>query len=106
MEISKPDTMRWGKILQRIHVALIHTIANSLLTEGMYTMNCTKTDTYDLLFRDYPDVVSISQLSQMLGISDKTAYRLLKGNQIPHFKIGRSYRIPKLNILNYISVSP
>ena len=36
---------------------------------------------------------------------NKTAYRLLKENQIAHFKIGRSYRIPKLNILNYISVN-
>lgn len=72
----------------------------------MGNMPCTKESAYDLLFKDYPDVVSIPQLSQMLSISNKTAYRLLKENQIPHFKIGRSYRIPKLNILNYISVNP
>lgn len=67
-------------------------------------MHCTNESAYDLLFKDFPDVVSTAQLSQMLSISDKTAYRLLKENQIPHFKIGRTYRIPKLNILNFISV--
>lgn len=71
----------------------------------MGNMPFTKESAYDLLFKDYPDLVSIPQLSQMLSISNKTAYRLLKENQIPHFKIGRSYRIPKLNILNYISVN-
>ena len=67
-------------------------------------MAYTKKDAYCLMFKEYPDVVSIAQLSQMLGISEKTAYRLLKENQIEHFKIGRSYRIPKLNVLSYMSV--
>ena len=67
-------------------------------------MAYTKKDAYCLMFKEYPDVVSITQLSQMLGISEKTAYRLLKENQIEHFKIGRSYRIPKLNVLSYMSV--
>lgn len=67
-------------------------------------MAYSKKDAYCLMFKEYPDVVSIAQLSQMLGISEKTAYRLLKENQIEHFKIGRSYRIPKLNVLSYMSV--
>lgn len=66
-------------------------------------MAYTKKDAYALVFKEYPDVVSISQLSQMLCISEKTAYRLLKDNQIEHFKIGRTYRIPKLNVLIYMS---
>lgn len=60
-------------------------------------------DAYNMVFTEYPDVVSITQLSQMLGISEKTAYRLLKEKQIAHFKIGRAYRIPKLNILDYMA---
>ncbi|MBD8925301.1 MAG: DNA-binding protein [[Eubacterium] rectale] len=57
------------------------------------------------MFREYPDVVSISQLSQMLCISEKTAYRLLKENKIEYFKIGRTYRIPKISVLAYMSVN-
>lgn len=67
-------------------------------------MAYSKKDAYILMFKEYPDVVSITQLSQMLCISEKTAYRLLKDNQIEHFKIGRTYRIPKLNVLSYMSV--
>ena len=34
---------------------------------------------YKLLFTDYPDVVNVQQMCEMLGgICDKTAYRLLQ----------------------------
>lgn len=68
-------------------------------------MNNGKKDAYALIFREYPDVVSISQMSEMLCISEKTAYRLLKDNKIEHFKIGRAYRIPKINVLSFMSMS-
>lgn len=30
------------------------------------------------IFADYPDIVTVEELSTMLGISTKTAYKLLK----------------------------
>ncbi|WP_425539878.1 helix-turn-helix domain-containing protein [Microaceticoccus formicicus] len=63
-----------------------------------------KKDTYLLMFKKYPDVVDVEQMSEMIGISTKTAYKLLRENKIKHFKIGRTYKIPKLNILLYINV--
>lgn len=68
-------------------------------------MTHVKKDAYALIFREYPDVVSISQLSQMLCVCEKTAYRLLKDNKIEHFKIGRTYRIPKINVIAYMTVN-
>jgi excisionase family DNA binding protein len=60
-------------------------------------------EAYKLIFRDYPDVVSVEQMCEMLGgISAKTGYRLLRQNQIKHFKIGRTYKIPKLHIFEYL----
>ena len=50
-----------------------------------------------MIFKEYPDVVSVTQMSKMLGISEKSAYRLLKKNCIEHFKVGRTYKIPKLH---------
>ena len=39
-------------------------------------------EVYGLMFRNYPDVVNIEQLCEMLGgISTKTGYRLLKAAQ-------------------------
>ena len=64
----------------------------------------TKKDTYLVMFKEYPDVVDVEQMSEMIGISTKTAYKLLRENKIEHFKIGRTYKIPKLNILLYINV--
>ncbi|MBU5445531.1 helix-turn-helix domain-containing protein [Paenibacillus sp. MSJ-34] len=55
------------------------------------------------MFQNYPDVVNVTQMCEMLGgISTKTAYKLLQANQIEHFKIGRAYKIPKINILLYL----
>ena len=60
---------------------------------------------YKLLFTEYPDVVNVEQMCEMLGgICDKTAYRLLKSGEIKSFIVGRHYRIPKLNILEYLEL--
>ena len=60
---------------------------------------------YKLLFTEYPDVVNVEQMCEMLGgICDKTAYRLLKFGEIKSFIVGRHYRIPKLNILEYLEL--
>lgn len=60
--------------------------------------------TYSAVFKDYPDVVTVEQMSEMLGISTKTAYKLLNDDCIKHFKIGRIFKIPKYNILIYLGL--
>ena len=64
----------------------------------------TGREAYRIMFRDYPDVVNVNQMSKMMGISDKTAYALLRDNKIEHFKVGRTYKIPKIHILSYLRV--
>ena len=64
----------------------------------------TGREAYRIMFRDYPDIVNVNQMSKMLGISDKTAYALLRDNKIEHFKVGRTYKIPKIYILSYLRV--
>ena len=48
--------------------------------------------------------MTVEQMSEMLGISTKTAYKLLKENKIKHFMIGRIYKIPKYYILTYLEL--
>lgn len=55
------------------------------------------------IFRKYPDLVDVNQLCRMLNISSKTAYRMLKAGTIQSFRIGHSYRIPKIHVINYLS---
>lgn len=64
----------------------------------------SKSDTYSLMFRGYPDVVNVKQLCEMLRVSTKTACRLLRENKIEHFRIGRIYKIPKIHVLKYLKV--
>lgn len=58
--------------------------------------------TKDSVFKDFPDVVNIKQFQEMMGVSKKTAYGILKEGEIAFRKIGREYRIPKINIINYL----
>lgn len=57
------------------------------------------------IFSDYPDVVSVKQLAEMLGISTKTAYKLVKEKEIKSIMIGNVYKIPKIFILEYLGIS-
>lgn len=57
----------------------------------------------DDIFDNYPDVVTFEQLCKMLGNIGKTlAYRLLRSNEIKSFKCGRSYRILKSQVIEYL----
>ena len=55
------------------------------------------------IFKDYPDIVEISQLMEMLNISKYSAYKLVTENKIKHLVIGRKYRIPKIYVIEYIN---
>ena len=55
------------------------------------------------MFRDYPDVVSVEQLQKMLNIGKNTAYELLKEKKIISIRIGRVHKIPKANVIKYLT---
>lgn len=53
------------------------------------------------MFTSYPDLLTIVQLKEMLGIGITLAYRLIRDNTIKALKIGREYKIPKANVISY-----
>lgn len=56
-------------------------------------------------FEDYPDLVNIEQMCEMLGnISKKSGYKLLKEKKIKSIIIARRYKIPKIYILEYLGM--
>lgn len=58
---------------------------------------------YLKMFANYPDIIDIEEMRNMLaGISRTLAYGLIKENEIKAMKIGRQYKIPKANIISYI----
>lgn len=61
-------------------------------------------DAYRLMLRNYPGIMNIQQMSELLGISIKTGYKLLQDGKIACIKVGRSYRIPKSNVFSYLKI--
>ena len=56
------------------------------------------------MFENYPDVVEVDTLCKMLGgISRKTAYHLLTSQKIKSIRIGRTYKIPKVCVIEYLT---
>lgn len=56
-----------------------------------------------MMFPDYPDIVTVRQLTKMLGISRALAYDLINDGEIQAVMIGKSYKIPKVNVINYVT---
>ena len=54
------------------------------------------------VFKEYPDILDVKQVGALLGVSTKTVYRLLRSGTIDSVKIGREFRVPKVNVLKYV----
>ena len=59
---------------------------------------------YKTVLKDYPDVLTIKQMCDALGISTKTGYKLLKNNEIASIKVGKKYRIAKAHLLKFLNI--
>ena len=57
------------------------------------------------MFTKYPDVVTVEQLCAMLNVGKNTAYDLIKQDIIRSVKIGRTYKIPKINVIKYLKTA-
>lgn len=54
------------------------------------------------LFKEYPDVLTVSDLQRALGIGKTAAYGLLENKRIQSFRIGRVYKILKNALIGYV----
>ena len=59
---------------------------------------------YALMLKSYPDILNIHELCEVLQISTKTGYKLLREGKISSVKVGRIYRIPKVSLLSYMKI--
>ena len=67
-------------------------------------MEISPQDVYRVVFRGYPDVLDVKQVSEMLGVCKKTVYKLAADGSLPMLKVGRQYRITKVNVLKYMKM--
>ncbi len=58
---------------------------------------------YDSIFTEYPDVVSIDELQEMLKIGRNSAYSMLNDGSIKAGRVGKRFIIPKMSVINYLN---
>ena len=70
-------------------------------------MDCKEIrEMYKLMFAEYPDIVTVKDLQTMLGISRHAAYDLLGEGEISCIRLGNAYKIPKINVIDYVLKCP
>ena len=57
------------------------------------------------LFEEYPELVSVSDLMNMLSIGRVLAYKLITDKKVKAVKIGREYKIVKNSVISLIQRS-
>ena len=54
------------------------------------------------MFSEYPDVVKVDELMDMLHVGRNKAYELLNTNEIQSIRIGSKHIIPKYRVIEFI----
>ena len=54
-----------------------------------------------LSLKNYPDVLTVQQVAEILNVSRRSVYKILDNNLKPYRKIGRIYRISKQSLIEY-----
>ena len=54
------------------------------------------------MFKEFPDVLTVKDLAEMLKIGRNSAYDLIKTNQIHSIKVKSQIRIPKQSVIDYL----
>ncbi len=52
--------------------------------------------------RTYPDALTVKEVAEILRVSTKTVYKLIKENEIPAVKVGREQRIAKAQLITFL----
>ena len=57
------------------------------------------------MFKKYPDILTIPQVAEALGIGKKAAYALVNNHLIPALHAGNKYLVPKKGLQDYIETA-
>ena len=58
-----------------------------------------------LLFEKYSDLLTIGDMQNALGIGRTLAYRLINDGHIGHIRVGKSIKVPKKLLIEYVEAS-
>lgn len=55
------------------------------------------------MLKDYPDVLTVAQVAEVLGVCEKTVYRLVRSKAIGSRRIGRIIKVPRVCVSDYLN---
>lgn len=55
------------------------------------------------MFQEYPDIVSVPEVMEMLHLSKNTVYELIHSNSIKTVKARKRFIITKQNVINFVN---
>ena len=79
----------------------LYTIYKNIIKEMCNTMEKLQIKEIEVL-KQYNDVLTFKELKEVLNFGKNKIYKLLQNGEIPSTKIGRDYRILKINVINYL----
>lgn len=54
------------------------------------------------MLEQYEDVLTVRELQEILNIGRNSAYALMQSGDIPSFRVGKKWRVPKDAVLHYL----
>lgn len=57
---------------------------------------------WEEILQEYPDLLTLDQLCDILHVGRKSGRQLLSSGEIPYMKIGKYFRIPKIYIIDFL----
>lgn len=54
------------------------------------------------MLKKYPDILTVAQVAEALGIGKKAAYRLVNDHKLGHIRIGKTIKVPKYCLVEYL----
>ena len=56
-----------------------------------------------MILEQYPDILTVEELCEVLDIGANAAYQMLNDGSLPAFRIGRRWKIPKESVKEFIN---
>lgn len=88
-----------GSIIYRIFRICIEWPCHCHLCKFFRLGRCTG------IFQNYPDVLTIAQVAQALGIGRKAAYDLVNNNKLGCVRVGKNIKVPKFCLVEYLQTA-
>lgn len=62
----------------------------------------TDYEAYDKVFSEYPDVVTVKEISQMLGLGIRNTYKLVADGKLHSLNCCKKIMVTKVEVINYV----